>query len=746
MKRISLIIVFVLLAASASAQDSLKIISPNGGEKFLTGSDTVISWTGIPLTDTVKLEYSTDAGSSWNLITDTATGGRYLWHVPKTVSDSCLVRVVHLFSSKNWVDAITVEGDTPTAIAVDQSGNILKCGGFTGQANFGGITLKSSSNDIYLAKYAPNGTVLWAIRAGGEGDDLAHGIAIDLKGNIFLTGEFGGTIDFGGINLTSIGDPDIFIAKFHPDGSIEWAKRAGGPLDDLGSGIEVDNEGNIFLTGVYSHSASFDNITLISNGYKAFLAKYQPDGTVEWAINASLSQSTGGISLAIDNLQNIILEIIHDSEIVIVKYSQDTNIQWTTRIGGTNGSIRQESNIAVDVLGNIYVTGSFNGTIDFNGIRISTLRYLAFFIAKYHSDGTIEWVHKVEGNDNCLGLDIAVDSINNIYVCGNFDSTVDFQGIILKSWGISNIFVAKYQTNGTFSWVKQAGGNLSDWASGIAVSSDENIYVTGTTDNYDLIDFEGDTIGPCGSYIWKIGDSIQSDTSDSLFSITKPKTLLSLANASGYAGDHKNISLVLKNAPISSVQSLATNFSAKIAYDRTVLYPSSGSIQHGARFDTVTVSGSIGSDSILSNLPFIAMLGESTTSSMNLVDFTWLDGSGQPADFDVETQSGTFYLLGICPAGGTRLYDPDGQVSIAHITPNPSNSNVTIEIQTTESGRTQLAVMNLLGQQVASVFDGELTPGAHSFVFNTNGLSSGSYFLMFATPTVRKMERMDVAK
>jgi hypothetical protein len=177
-----------------------------------------------------------------------------------------------------------------------------------------------------------------------------------------------------------------------------------------------------------------------------------------------------------------------------------------------------------------------------------------------------------------------------------------------------------------------------------------------------------------------------------------------------------------------------------------VLYPSSGNIQHGARFDTVTVSGSIGSDSILSDLPFIAMLGESTTSPMNLVDFTWLDGSGQPADFDVETESGTFYMLGICPAGGNRLYNPDGQVSMAHINPNPANGIIHIEIQTTEIGRTQLYLMNLLGQKIATISDGELKPGSHSFDFNSNQLSAGSYFLTFVTPTVRRIERVDIEK
>jgi len=91
------------------------------------------------------------------------------------------------------------------------------------------------------------------------------------------------------------------------------------------------------------------------------------------------------------------------------------------------------------------------------------------------------------------------------------------------------------------------------------------------------------------------------------------------------------------------------------------------------------------------------------------------------------------------------LYDPSGQVSMAH-NPNPANGIIHIDIQTTEFGRTQLSLMNLLGAKVVSISDGELKPGAHSFDFNSQNLSAGSYFLLLETPTVRRLERMDIEK
>ena len=193
-------------------QDSLKIISPNGGEKFYIGSDTVITWTGIPLTDTVKLEYSTDAGTSWNFITDTATGGRYLWHVPKTVSDSCLVRVKQISSSvgKHWVKGA------------------------------GGMD------------------------SVGVGRNFANASAVDNYGNVYITGDFQYTANFDGIKLKGANNRVFFIAKYHSDGSLQWVKQAGDKILGYSSGnsLAIDSVGNIFVTGT---SVSYTHLTLPTN-------------------------------------------------------------------------------------------------------------------------------------------------------------------------------------------------------------------------------------------------------------------------------------------------------------------------------------------------------------------------------------------------------------------------------------------------------------------------------------------------
>jgi hypothetical protein len=131
---------------------------------------------------------------------------------------------------------------------------------------------------------------------------------------------------------------------------------------------------------------------------------------------------------------------------------------------------------------------------------------------------------------------------------------------------------------------------------------------------------------------------------------------------------------------------------------------------------------------------------------MDLVEFVWLDAQGQPANYDVQTESGTFKLLGVCEEGGKRLFNPDGQVAIVSVSPNPASGSIQVEIRTIEAGRTQLAVMDVLGRAVATLYDGEIGSGLHTLDLNISGVAAGSYYLQLATPTVHRLVRVDIAR
>ena len=157
--------------------------------------------------------------------------------------------------------------DVGNAVITDPAGNVYLTGSFKGTVDFdpgAGITNLTSAGaeDIFVAKYAPTGVLLWAKRLGGAGIDTGVGIAVDGSGNVFTTGVFTGTADFdpgsATANLTSAGLSDVFVSKLTSTGALGWAERLGGGGIDAGSSIAVDGSGNVFTTGVFTGTADFD--------------------------------------------------------------------------------------------------------------------------------------------------------------------------------------------------------------------------------------------------------------------------------------------------------------------------------------------------------------------------------------------------------------------------------------------------------------------------------------------------------
>ena len=135
-------------------------------------------------------------------------------------------------------------------IAVDSSGNAFVTGLFSGNATLGNTTLMNSgSNDVYIAKLSSSGEWQWAVRAGGSSHDSGYGIALDSSGNIYATGYFIDNATFGNTSLIAEEDDDIFVAKLSNSGSWLWAVKAGGARYDYSRAIAVDLSGNVFITG-----------------------------------------------------------------------------------------------------------------------------------------------------------------------------------------------------------------------------------------------------------------------------------------------------------------------------------------------------------------------------------------------------------------------------------------------------------------------------------------------------------------
>src|SRR5262249_28945947 len=121
--------------------------------------------------------------------------------------------------------------------------------------------------DAYVAKYAADGSLVWARRMGGDvvvsspvDDDYARAVAVDGNGNVYVAGQFNGTGDFGGVTLTSAGGRDAFVAKLDPNGQVLWANRWGmANLDETGFGVGADSAGNVYALGDRRDGQNFTN-------------------------------------------------------------------------------------------------------------------------------------------------------------------------------------------------------------------------------------------------------------------------------------------------------------------------------------------------------------------------------------------------------------------------------------------------------------------------------------------------------
>ena len=417
-----------------------------------------------------------------------------------------------------WEYDITGAGDdNGNCITVDGNGNSYNTGYFNGTTYFGGGGLTSTTTNAFVAKQNSDGTYGWAGQLGRYDAIISSSastkkVALDGSGNVYIGGYFKGSLDFdagpGDATLTSAGDNDIFIAKYDGNGNYIWAKRIGGTGSDAGIAIAVDATGNAYVTGVFAGTVDFDagaGTTNLSVG-SAFLTKYDATGNFVWA--KSFTPVTSGSSLpyaiAVDGSSNVFVTgtlsgtVDFDgsaatanltsnglSDVYFVRYDAAGNFGWAKNIGGSSGD--NANGITMDAAGNVYVTGTFRGTVDFDAgagsADLTSFGGYDIFITRYDALGNYIWAKNIgnPGTDATLG--VATDQTNNLYITGHFYGMVDFDpgaGVgSLTSTGNSDMYIAKYDLSGNYVWAKGMGGSGTDASNNITVNGNGDVYISG---------------------------------------------------------------------------------------------------------------------------------------------------------------------------------------------------------------------------------------------------------------------------
>jgi len=481
-RALTAVVVLFLTGGSLTAQNNLS------WAKRIGAADSDIGWQSD--LDASGNIYTTGVFSG---TTDLDPGTAVLNFTPIGTRD---MFVIKQDPSGNLLWAVAIEGgagssENPQGLTVDGSGNVYITGYFSGSGDFepgaGVTTLTSAGNlDMFVIKLSTAGVFSWAKRFGSTDGDFGLGIDSDSQGNAYITGCFRETVDFdpgaGVYNLTaaSTGQFDVFVLKLDASGGFVWAKRVGGTGGDEAYGIKVDNSGAVYLSGLFELTADFDPGAAVYNLTSAgihdvFILKLDSAGDFVWARRAGgTSGSEAGNSIAIDAAGNSYvtgtfmttsdfdpgtgvynLTSAGQTDIFVLKLDALGNFVWARSMGGTNydGGL----SIGVDLAGNVFTTGYIYSTSDLDpGAGVYNLVSAGdadIFISKLNASGTFVWAKRMGGTGSDNGRSIVMNPAGNIYVCGSFNATVDFDAgpgtLDLASAGGNDVFILKLQSDCT---------------------------------------------------------------------------------------------------------------------------------------------------------------------------------------------------------------------------------------------------------------------------------------------------------
>ena len=418
-----------------------------------------------------------------------------------------------------WAKGIGgIGNDNGKSIAIDVAGNVYTIGYFNDTTDFdpGAGVYYLKGGGCFISKLDASGNFVFAKRIANSN---GYAIAIDTNNNVYITGSFGGTVDFdpgaGVYNLTSIGGSDIFITKLDAIGNFVWAKSIGGLINDEGLSIVVDAVGNVFTTGYFDGTVDFDpgvgiyNLTSVGGPNDIFVCKLNVSGVFVWAKSMGGSFSDYGYSITVDVAGNVYttghfprtadfdpgpgvytLTAIGE-DIFVSKLDASGNFVWAKRMGGGASGMKYSFSIAIDLNYNVYTTGFFNGIVDFDpnaGVYNLTAIGQDIFISKLDTSGNFVWAKSFGGTNNDGGCSIAVTPTGNVYSTGYFVGTVDFDlgaGVynLTSTLGSLDIFITKLDSSGAFAWAKSIGGGNSDAGYSIAIDNAGSVFTTGFFQN-----------------------------------------------------------------------------------------------------------------------------------------------------------------------------------------------------------------------------------------------------------------------
>lgn len=288
--------------------------------------------------------------------------------------------------------------DRGHAIALDGTGNVLIAGDFEQSFNIGATPIGSAGQvDAFVAKLTSDGTPVWAVSGGGTGLECDFGfcgVAADGVGNVYLAAYFEETASFGGKEVTAVGSYDLVVVKYDASGVAQWATSGGGPGEDYGQGIAVDNAGNVYLTGSFEGNATFGTTQITSAG---------------------------------------------SSDVIVARLSPEGVFTWVK--AGAGSGYGEGFAIATDGAGNGCLVGTFIGDLTLDGKMTSNVGGRDILLARFDANGTFSRVQSAGSAATDEGDGVARDSLGRCYVAGSISGAANAGGHFLTNAGGSDALI-----------------------------------------------------------------------------------------------------------------------------------------------------------------------------------------------------------------------------------------------------------------------------------------------------------------
>jgi hypothetical protein len=379
--------------------------------------------------------------------------------------------------------------------------------------------VSAGSQDIFIAAYnAGNGQLNWVTSIPGVGSDIARGLEIDAQNNIYVSGDFTATITFPTnppSPVVTTGGNDVFLAKFNPTGTLQWARKIGGTSTDLGAWLDLSGDSLLLVSGSYrlniqfDHGGSTPNFTSSNSNADIFVAAYDTSGAYQWNVRFGSSGTDRIFQTTLDDSARVWLAgyVVQPTDIdpgpsTIMTGNNTTANPYLTSYNLSDGSYSKHFETAVTGFasfqalssganGQLVAGGYFRDSITLNPNSGGHLQLNNFgsntslsFWSVYQQQADTGWsTTERRGGDDAVKR-MVHDVHGNLFVGGTFAGMADFNiygntPFLLTSYGDQDAYVASYRPDGSLRWARHFGGLGNDELAGMAIDGSGNVYLGG---------------------------------------------------------------------------------------------------------------------------------------------------------------------------------------------------------------------------------------------------------------------------